>query len=146
MSDIVRLDFSKPDREADLELVGYLKRWSLTERAEGEGRFYLHNIQGPDEPVFHDHPWDFCSIILNGGYNEATETGVIKRDVGDMVFRSAEDMHYIESVLPNTWTIIKTDAEKRQWGFDVDGKWVYHKDYKSRRQVNFILRNGYEQN
>jgi len=145
-------DFHVPDREADLELVGYLRRWCLTDRdAEGkQGRYYLHNIQGPDEPCFHDHPWSFRSVVLSGGYKEmrpgfGDQRIVTDRMAGTTREMNATDPHYISEVLPNTWTRIITGPVVRHWGFyDAAGQWVLHSDYEGNRKVKVIRRNGYQ--
>ena len=130
-----------PVRLADMELVGYLERWCLRPRSD-VGNLYLHHIIAGDEPVMHDHPWDFESQILLGGYTEMTATGVVERRVGDVFSKRATDLHYILSVLPNTWTRITTGRKSRDWGFVRDGRWVSHTAYGGRR-MEAIFRNGY---
>ena len=132
----------KPDRLPDMELVGYLKRWCLIPRSTA-GNCYLHHILAGDEPVMHDHPWDFESEILIGGYIEITAGGPVSRKAGDCFRKSATDMHYIESVLPNTWTMVTTGAKCRDWGFLREAGWVSHTTYGGRR-MGVIFRNGYE--
>lgn len=34
------------------------------------GSLKLHLITGDDSPEYHNHPWDFTSFVLFGGYNE----------------------------------------------------------------------------
>lgn len=137
----------RPDRLPDMELVGYLERWCLIPRKR-QGNIYLHHFLGPDEPVMHDHPWDFKSIILSGGYIEALPTdpsmdgeGTLGRITGEVIQHKAEDLHYIKEVLPNTWTLIITGAVRREWGF-FNGEWIHHDDFKG-REIEYITRNGY---
>lgn len=97
---------------------------------------YLHDLNLPDtdrDP--HDHPWSFISIVLRGGYEEATwlvQPG--KRLVPGAKMRrktwhrfSAHKMgfdhaHMIESVQPGTKTLILTGPRKKSWGFYTDGE------------------------
>jgi hypothetical protein len=100
----------------------YLSRFWLSPPAEAEdgelesGRstllHYFH--RGDDDDAMHDHPWDFCTTILSGGYTEQLPQpgwdNVFcypnptpgpellseyshKRRVGDKVFKRAKDLH-----------------------------------------------------
>lgn len=134
----------RPDRPPDLELVGYLHRWCLLPRNR-QGNIYLHRIIGPDEPVMHDHPWQFRSVILSGGYLEVTPNGTRYRGVDNSHTRQAADRHYIQSVMPDTWTLVITGPVVREWGFWINGRWVHHRDYESDGQrFDVIKRNGYD--
>lgn len=60
--------FEKRDVVIDGEL--YLRRWYLKGRGTDE-QWFLHNIRLPDAGrELHDHPWDFTTKILSGGYTE----------------------------------------------------------------------------
>lgn len=87
---------------------------------------YLHFIlaKDPDQPL-HDHPWNFRSFILRGGYTELwrpAETSEIntwrriwKRwTTHDM---RATDAHRITHVEPGTITLVTVSKKHRQWGF-----------------------------
>lgn len=146
----MRVQFAIPDRLSDMELVGYLKRWSLAERdAEGKaGRYYLHNIVGPDKPFFHDHPWDFRVLVLSGGYIEMQldEDGfeIEKAHLaGETREIRAERPHFIKEVFPQTWTLVVTSPVKRDWGFWHDETWIHHREFEGNRDVEVIFRNGY---
>ncbi len=132
-----------PDRLPDMELVGYLERWCLVPRS-ADGNLYLHHILAGDEPVMHDHPWDFQSEVLEGGYVEMTAAGIIERRRGDVFHKRADDLHYILTVEPGTWTRITTGPKTRDWGFVRGGKWISHTAYDGRR-MEAVLRNGYEE-
>lgn len=143
-----KVPFFVPDREPDFEIVGYLRRWCLVPRNK-VGNYYLHNILGADEPFYHDHPWPFRSIILSGGYQEATPEGfkLTKRWhlEGQTRVMDATTPHYISEVLPDTWTLIITGPVQRDWGFyGTRGDWVKHDQFKEgRRDLEVICRNGY---
>jgi len=134
-------DLITPNRLADMELVGYLHRWSMKKRSKRANQ-YLHNILAADEPILHDHPWDFRSMILMGGYVEVTPQGEFHRQAGDVYNKKATDLHYIRYVEPNTWTMVFTEETVRNWGFMLDGKWIDHEDFPG-RPLEIIFRNGY---
>ena len=98
---------------------------------------YLHWIYLPDrdrDP--HDHPWNFTSIILRGGYTERvwpqvdgkrytpqTATGDRYTDVRIIWRRfsvhrmSTDNAHMIQTLKPKTLTLIVTGRRSRVWGF-----------------------------
>jgi hypothetical protein len=48
----------------------YIRRWWIIPRNRVLN-FYLHNfLRDDDDRAYHDHPWNFCSIILRGAYFE----------------------------------------------------------------------------
>lgn len=49
--------------------LAYLVRWRLRLSTELCG-VYVHRFLEPDVPVYHDHPWNFLTLILKGGYTE----------------------------------------------------------------------------
>ena len=76
----------------------YLKRWYLLPRNKFFN-LYLHKfLASDDDRALHDHPWWNISIILKGGYIEHLPYHPfgIMRNVGDIVFRRAEQAHRIE--------------------------------------------------
>ena len=50
----------------------YLVRWYLflKDRKNFPFNVTLHKVLKSDEPVLHDHPWNWGAIILKGGYYE----------------------------------------------------------------------------
>ena len=136
------MEFKKPNRLPDMELVGYLKRWVLVPRNK-VCNVYLHEFLGPDEPILHDHPWNFTSTIVHGNMVEAFPDGENALLYGDMYHRRMHDLHYIKEVEPGTLTIVVTGPVARSWGFVVEGgRWIDHKIFKG-REVEIINRNGY---
>jgi hypothetical protein len=48
----------------------YIRRWWVVPRNRIYN-IYLHNFKRDDDDrAYHDHPWNFCSIILRGAYFE----------------------------------------------------------------------------
>lgn len=121
-------------------------------------RIRLHHIFLSDNECLHDHPWDFMSIILKGGYWEVTEylTGVkdegwpftaekaldkIWYNPGKILFRKANSKHRIELGSKRTgneswkivpcWTLLFMIPRKRDWGFWTKaGKFIKHNVYE----------------
>lgn len=105
-----------------------------------EGCIYLHRWLRSDPDEFHDHPWDFCSVILAVGYWEVTAKGRQWRAPGSIVFRKARDRHRVElerdrSFLdqfdrPVPISIIFTGPERREWGFHTPKGFVPGREYR----------------
>jgi hypothetical protein len=54
-------------------LGDYMRRWIFQ---TPWGTIHLHHILRSDgDRAFHDHPWNFTSILLSGGYTELRPTG-----------------------------------------------------------------------
>lgn len=106
---------------------------TLTEEARAHRHFRLHHICTADlGRALHDHPWDFWSLVLRGGYVElrpfnANPTYFVNgeepcyathRKAGSLAFRRCTDRHRIIHVEPNTWTLILQGKGKpNKWGF-----------------------------
>lgn len=133
----------------------YLMRFWLSEPdvLEGEERWdssdslLLHHFLMPDDDnALHDHPWNFRTTILSGGYHEALppenwlphpdqpgpsiHARRIFRGPGTTVHHAATDLHSVSSVLPNTWTLVRTGPKQRTWYFHPEGSApVHYRDY-----------------
>jgi hypothetical protein len=132
----------------DIEIDGalYLRRWYLKGRGSSE-QWFLHNIRLPDAGRdLHDHPWDFTTKILAGGYTEQVEdygedgvsacSCLFTHRPCDEARHMAEHTHRIASVLPGTYTLVKTGPARRTWGFWVSErltKWTCGTRWKSWR-------------
>lgn len=101
---------------------------------------YIHQILKSDEDKhFHDHPWNFQSLILKGSYREQytlpPNHWVIRNktyELGDVVQRKAEDAHQITLRTPEVWTLVLTSGRERVWGYQTEFGWI---DFKSYRQL-----------
>ena len=85
---------------------------------------YLHRMDGPDSrPTLHDHPWNFVSLILRGGYVERrldpTTMRVTERHRVRWVNRvRTHDAHAITTLLRvPTWTLLLVGPRRRTWGY-----------------------------
>lgn len=125
-------------------LAGYMRRWILR---TPWGTLRVHNILRDDTGTDpHDHPFDFTSLIVKGGY---TETRCLGPDVrgrlrfswpcryaaGAVVRRLAKDLHILTDVSPGTWTLVVTGPLVREWGFLTPTGWVDWKTYTGNGQA-----------
>lgn len=103
----------------------------------------LHRFYAPDDDnALHDHPWDFSTRVLRGGYREFYTTwgrlqphergpiyGACERTLaaGQGFDHCAEDLHAVGALLSSgpTWTLVTTGQRRREWGFHPTGEaWV----------------------
>lgn len=103
-------------------------------------------------PTPHNHPWDFTSQILSGGYTEhkfwITKGGKLKQQTktykeGDLNIVKKNQYHVVVDVLPNTVTRLTCGkaTEGNKWGyFDVDEMEYYdaEKDPKFIEEIQKI--------
>lgn len=123
-----------PDRKTG---ANYMHRYYLLfkDRKTFPFNITLHKIVLSDDPVMHDHPWPFLTIILKGGYWEHTPKGKTWRGPGSIIWRKANELHWLEldQDKPAT-TLFFMGPQQREWGFivkDSKGKdtWVKWTDY-----------------
>jgi hypothetical protein len=134
----------------------YLARYWLTPPIKDEDGYsssesiVLHQfIRGDDDGALHNHPYDFTTTILHGGYDEvvcpAAASGyyfdefdryvsirmrgprealwiTVPRRAGDQVHKSSDAIHMATNPLPDTWTLVQTGPRVRDWGFFPPGK------------------------
>jgi hypothetical protein len=114
----------------------------------------VHEILRSDsDRHMHNHPWKFCSIILNGGYQEVTPEAGRERSkkygAGSILFRTEKSRHrlVLNEVLTGEFvdaghirvfqvkpvpvtTLFITFRYVQKWGFFLDdGKFVPHDEY-----------------
>ena len=100
----------------------------------------LHKIVRSDDPIMHDHPWGYMTIILKGGYWE--HTPVFNNDgkmiaefqkwrgPGSIIIRKANDYHWLELAEGGTaTTLFFMGPQQRDWGFLKNNKWIQHENY-----------------
>lgn len=124
----------------DLRLVAgrwkklYLDRWIIRDAVPSLDilGLSLHCLWTADpRPDPHDHPWDFESTILSGGYVQLEADGERRTyRAGDRNVRRAEDPHRIVELLEvPTWTFLVHGAPRREWGFTLASGWVHWSRY-----------------
>lgn len=115
------------------EIVGpdgsvYMRRYYVAKTRFGWVR--IHEILRSDQDRhLHDHPWNFISLILSGGYTEHTPEGVRKYGPMSLLYRRAEALHRL-TLEGTAWTFVVTGPKKRSWGFQTERGWVYYRDYE----------------
>lgn len=122
----------------------YLRRWYLVPR-NPVLNIYLHQfLRDDDDRALHDHPWPWCSFLLDGAYVEHTiDAGGIhrrtQRYAGSLKFSGPRRAHRVE-LMPAfwlnddfdgaceayvtdgnrkkpCWTLFITGPRIRRWGF-----------------------------
>ena len=101
---------------------------------EGQHLASLHRFTAPDLSDPHDHPWDFTSHVLRGGYVEEIFTlypdgsvigETVERRAGTSHRVKATTIHRIVRLLgPDCWTIIVAGPPVREtlfWRFGKAG-------------------------
>lgn len=105
----------------------------------------LHKIVRSDDPIFHDHPWPYMTVVLKGGYWEHTpifnsEGKMIAefqawRGPGSIIKRGAGEYHWLElEEGTSATTLFFMGPQQREWGFLVQVKkgihrWIKWTDY-----------------
>jgi len=87
---------------------------------------YVHFIYREDlDPVPHDHPWRFWSLVLRGGYTELLRPDARLADSdrpsahlrGSVHHFPLSSAHRITAVQPGTVTLVLVGRKVRTWGF-----------------------------
>lgn len=113
----------------------YMTRFRFIRTPWGEARVHII-CQSDDVRQLHDHPFDFTSLILWGGYWEHLKGGhrCWRRPLA-IVRRKAETQHRIEldthmDDKPRTAiTLVFTGPRRRVWGFQTEQGWVDHETF-----------------
>lgn len=120
----------------------YLERYYVffKERVTFPYNVFLHKFLKSDPDDVHDHPWNYFTIILKGGYyewvaqfnEEGIKTCEVKhwRGPGSFRFGNTTTFHRIElkeGVTP--WTLFFVGPKQREWGFLVKNKWIHYDQY-----------------
>lgn len=133
----------------------YLDRWGVG--LWWLGSIYLHKMSAPDPGEdLHDHPWDFVTIPLVGGYQESRARvrndsargrvrgfarAEIRRPFQPRVMRR-DECHTITHLMAKTsWSLVITGPVKQDWGFFIFPRtvgenfamrqWVDHDAYEN---------------
>lgn len=101
------------------------------------GGVYLHRIFREDlDPVPHNHPWNFTSLVVWGGYIEeyhehpyATIDNPSHREWSRYSLHRMHhyEAHRIVDVRPGTLTLIFVGRKQGSWGFYGNHGWI---DYR----------------
>lgn len=124
----------------------YMRRWWLMPRwtlqADERGHLMpkawmpvsirIHHICRPDhDRDLHDHPFNYRTIILRGGYTEEDVFGRYHvREPGDTAAATAQTFHRIAEVSTGgVWTLFIMGKRVNPWGFLVGGRKVHWRTY-----------------
>lgn len=130
-----------PDRRTGAD---YMHRYYLflKDRKKFPFNITLHKIVRSDDPILHDHPWPYMTIVLKGGYYEHSplynDQGVKIAEVsrwcgpGTIIKRKANEFHWLEleGNQPAT-TLFIMGPQQREWGFLVEAKKGVHRWIKN---------------
>ena len=92
----------------------YLTRLHLVQTPWWSVMLHWINLPDPQEDM-HDHPVNFLSIILSGGYTEETPNGIKERRFFNLIRSS--DRHRIISLKKPTLTLAIAGKVVHSWGF-----------------------------
>lgn len=98
----------------------YVIRWRV-ETKYGSVRLH-HWLSNDDDRAFHDHPWDFVTFVLRGGYVDSSPSGRQHLKAPTFQYRSATHQHTVFPDEGGAWTLVFTGPKIRPWGFWVAGK------------------------
>lgn len=132
-----------PDRKSGKD---YMHRYYLflKDRKKFPFNVTLHKIVRSDDPIFHDHPWPYMTIVLSGGYYEHTpifdDYGKQLTDIctwrgpGSIIRRSANEFHWLELEEEKpAVTLFFMGPQQKEWGFMANTKtgfkWMPFKEY-----------------
>lgn len=126
----------------------YMDRWGIQTPIGG---LYLHRFNAPDPGIeLHDHPWDFVSLILCGGYTEERATS---REAPTMALqalwwetcRHGVELHWGAGSIHRlrldechriitldrvpTWTLVARGPRRRRWGFYMPEGYMDEREY-----------------
>ena len=111
----------------------YLERYYLflKNRINFPFNIFLHKFLKSDPDDLHDHPWNYRTIILAGGYWEYTNEGKKWRGPLGYKFSKADTFHRIEldPKNPYCWTLFFPGKRINKWGFKTKDGWVHHTKY-----------------
>ena len=117
----------------DAEKEPYLTRYYLFLRHRRWFPFniFLHKFHKGDPDDLHDHPWEFRTIILAGGYWEHREEGTYWRGPGSYIYAPINTFHRVEldKNIPYCWTLFIPSLSTRDWGFKTVKGWIQHEEY-----------------
>lgn len=104
------------------EAAEYMRRYYLKHTRDQSIRFH-HILTSDPADVFHDHPFDFTSVMLSGSYIEITPDGATRYEAPCVITRKAEQLHRLVLDAP-VWTYVVCGRVRRKWGFETKAGWV----------------------
>ena len=110
----------------------YMIRWILDFKLFS---IRLHHWISSDDPRhFHDHPWNFISLVISGYLIDRHPGGDSDRVTWSISKFPARHKHTVMVPECGAWTIMLTGPVIRKWGFWVNGRFRkrnrYFYDYR----------------
>ncbi len=120
----------------------YLERYYLflKDRKNFPFNIFLHRFLKSDPDDLHDHPWNFRTIILYGGYWEYTDSGKFWRAPLSYRYAEANTFHRVEldKNIPHCWTLFIPSKNFKDWGFRTKTGWVNNIDYLKQKKQEYL--------
>lgn len=124
----------------------YLERYYLflKDRKMFPFNIFLHHFLKSDPDDVHDHPWNYITVVVKGGYwewlpqfnSDGLRMGemAVWRGAGHIRRCKAESYHRIElDPGVDCWTIFIPGVQRREWGFltrnGLNNTWVPFNEY-----------------
>ena len=125
------------DRESNQP---YLERFYLflKDREDFPFNIFLHRFLKSDPDDLHDHPWNYRTLILYGGYWEYTEKGKFWRGPLSYRYSDAKQFHRIQldEEINYCWTLFMPGKKVRDWGFKTKNGWIQNDEYMKNKKKN----------
>lgn len=102
----------------------YMERYFI-----GPGWERFHRIVESDPEVMHNHPWNFISLLLSGGYRETTFDGEVDYVAPCLIAREAKEFHRLTLLDGPVWSFVTTGPVINTWGFMTEDGFVDHRKY-----------------
>ncbi len=107
---------ASPEQWADMHIIYHPPRVERLWLQRGEARLFLHRIHpcGPDQALWHPHPWPSAVCLLTGRYEHAI-AGTASYDDGTGFARPTQALSRMvltagcayEMVNPQTWHVVR---------------------------------------
>lgn len=111
----------------------YLERFYLFLKDRGNFPFniFLHRFLKSDPDDLHDHPWNYRTFILYGGYWEHTEECKEWKGPFSYIYSDANRLHRLEldKDVDYCWTLFIPGKKHRDWGFKTNSGWIQNEKY-----------------
>ena len=111
-------------------------RWQIFKIPFTNIHLYLHMINLADKDKDqHDHPWNFISLILKGGYFEEIHNDLHLRLPFTASYKKADTPHRVIDLLGKTYTLVLTWGKRRVWGYHTKNGWVDFETYRINKNI-----------
>lgn len=119
------------------EGVIHFTRWQIFSIKRLNINLYLHKIERADDDKHqHDHPWNFVSLILSGGYVERCGDTVSVRRPGNIAHKICTKTHKVLHLLSKrVYTLVFTYGKRREWGYSTPDGWIHKDQYRINKRL-----------